>query len=180
MWVQASKQCLETLGHPSHPIQLINYNATNLMTINICNLSSKNNNIWLSLCNSHNMFAYSWIHEQQCCNLGHTTTAETVVLERKRQWDKDRRVLKWLRNRGKKGIESNMTTKQRGRLKQKNFREQMLDHLYWPNLFLVCLFRVGGSNQLYCHLLYVITQTIFYGRFNNFASIIHKRQGKCW
>ena len=37
---------LRTLGHPSHPIQLlINYNATNLMTINICNLSSKNNNI---------------------------------------------------------------------------------------------------------------------------------------
>jgi len=34
-------------------------------------------------------------------------------------------------------IESNMNTKQRGRLKQTNFREQMLDHLYWPHLLLV-------------------------------------------
>jgi hypothetical protein len=29
-------------------------------------------------------------------------------------------------------------------------------------------------DQLYCHLLYVITRQYFYGRFNNFASINHE------
>lgn len=58
-------------------------------------------------------------------------------------------------------IESNMNTKQRGRLKQKNFREQMLDHLYWPHLLLIQQFCKHQSQETR-KMLTVLTQTPHY------------------